>query len=152
MKTYLQYVHKSDTFCQIMKKVSQLQSPKVDFFGMLIRKLNVSPSYLRMILCSTSSRKKLSESNQKMISDMLMTSRDILFPKNPKSPGSLVSIYSNLPNKSVEYIELLADIQKVTGAGYPTISKWATGKHKPSVWRRNAIAYLLGSDRNVLFS
>ena len=151
MKSYHAYINESDTFSYTMGKISQIPSPKQHFLCMLIRSLNVTPNYLRMILCSTSSGKTLSESNQIMVSKILQTSREVLFPSNPNSPGSLVNIYANLPNKSQEYTELLADIQKATGASYSSISKWATGKHKPSKWRRNAIANLLGRDVNVLF-
>lgn len=148
---YREYLKSGQTFEELIQTLSVLPSPKKEYFNSLVCKLKIKPSYLRMVLCPTSSGKELGKLKRKIVSEYLEVDENILFPRNKMSNQSLIGIYMQLSDSPDAYESLLNDISIITKASRKTIIKWATGKHKPRLNRQRMIASLLESEPSVLF-
>lgn len=148
---YREYIEKGQTFSELIMTLSVLPSPKRLFFNSLVRCLGLKPSYIRMVLCPTSSGKGLGKHQRKIVSEFLDTDENILFPLDKSSAHSLIGIYMHLSDSSDAYESLLDDVSIITKASRKTILKWANGKHKPRLNRQRIIAALLDSESSILF-
>lgn len=149
--SYRKYINDWQTFSEIMHTLAALPSPRKEFFDSLVRILNVTPAYMRMVLCSTRSGKRLSKARMELVAKHLNSSVDVLFPDDTAAYGSLISMYRNLPAIPAAYEEFISDIQTVTGASRTSILKWGAEKHHPRPSRQKLIALLLDSDSFILF-
>ncbi len=150
-RSYYEHVQSLQTFSEIVKFLSELPSPKRRLLNSLVSILKLKPSYIRMALCSTNSGKDFGIESRNKIADFLHEEVNVLFPKNRGSAGSLIHVYSNLQTVSTEYLNFLDDIRLETGADRRTVTKWVSGKHRPSKYRQRILAEMLDSSPSILF-
>lgn len=150
-RSYWVYLHKNQSFREILATLMNIPSPKSQLFNLLLSHLDLKPSYLRMVLCPTPSGKDLGMECKRKISNMLQLPLDILFPTERGAFGSLIHIYSHLQPTPLEYLEFLKDIRWETGADRRVVTRWALGKHKPSKSRQRILAGMLNTSPSTLF-
>lgn len=150
-QSYYEHIQGNQTFTEIARTLSALPSPKSQLFNALVSILELKPNYIRMVLCPTNSGKRLGFDNKKKIADYLLVPIEVLFPSDRGAIGSLTHLYSNLQTISLEYLSFLEDIRSATGADRRTVSRWVSGKHRPSLYRQRILAAILGSTPSILF-
>ena len=151
MKRYAKYIKAHQSLIELSELLASLPSPRTRFFNYIVSASGLSPNYLKMILCATSSGKNPGKAAMTKLSLKLEVSVQVLFPKDRLSPGSLVSLYLNNSNKSQEYNELVEDIRKATLVSRSTVISWMYGRHRPKTCAKIIIARLLGSSVSNLF-
>lgn len=150
-RSYYEHIRGNNTFTEIVNILSKLPSPKSQLLTTLASNLELRPNYIRMVLCPTNSGKELGIEAKNKIAHILQETVDVLFPTNRGSVGSLIHLYANLPTVSLEYLNFLDDIRLETGADRRTVTKWASGKHRPSKYRQRILAEMLNSSPSILF-
>lgn len=151
MKSYAKYIRPYQSFKELCGILANLPSPRTLFFNNLISITGLSPNYLKMVLCTTSSGQRPGRATIHKISEGLDMSEAMLFPESRLTEGSLVSIYISLPTSSKEYTEFINDICEVTHSSKSAVSGWIYGRHIPKPGAKNIIATLLGASINHLF-
>ena len=151
MKSYAKYVRPFQSFVEICGILANLPSPRALFFNNLISVTGLTPNYLKMVLCTTSSGQRPGRSTIHKISESLDMSEAMLFPEERLTEGSLVSIYISLPTSSKEYTELINDICEATHSSKSAVTSWIYGRHTPKPGAKTIIATLLGTSINQLF-
>lgn len=150
-RSYYEHIRGNQTFTEIVNILSELPSPKSQLLNTLVANLELRPNYIRMVLCPTNSGKELGIEAKNKIAHLLQETTDVLFPTKRGSVGSLIHLYSNLQTESLEYLNFLDDIREETGADRRTVTKWASGKHRPSKYRQRILAEMLNSSPSILF-
>lgn len=151
MRSYAKYIQPNQSFVEFCGCLADLPSPRTLFFNHLMSITGLSPNYLKMVLCATSSGERPGRSVIERVSENLEISEVELFPEQRLAEGSLVSLYMSLPSSPVEYTELIKDICEVTHSSKNSVISWMYGRHTPRPGAKNIISTLLGKSIDQLF-
>lgn len=136
---------------EMADEIRDIPSPRKRFFQFIVAVTGLTPNTVKMILCSTSAGIYPKEDIRNKIVKALGTDVRILFPEKRRQPGSIVSIYSGLSSKKVDFHRFIGLLSETTGSSVKTVRKWLKARRVPGNFAKKEIARVIGVSIVQLF-
>lgn len=136
---------------EMADEIRDIPSPRKRFFQFIVAVSGLTPNTVKMILCSTSVGIYPKEDIRNKIAKALGTDVRILFPEKRRQSGSIVSIYSGLSSKKVDFHRFIRLLSETTGSSVKTVRKWLKARRVPGNFAKKEIARVIGVSIIQLF-
>lgn len=136
---------------EMADEIRDIPSPRKRFFQFIVVVTGLTPNTVKMILCSTSAGIYPKKDIRNKIAKALGTDALILFPEKRRQVGSIVSIYSGLSPKKVDFHRFIELLSETTGSSVKTVRKWLKARRVPANFAKKEIAKVIGVSIVQLF-
>lgn len=136
---------------ELADRIKDIPSPRKRLFQLVVTISGLTPNTVKMILSPSSSGIYPSEPIRERIAAFMKVDVNRLFPADRQQRGSIVDIYSNLPQKNIEYLRFVNLLCEVSHSRRKTVKKWLRTRRVPKSSARYAIAQVIGVSISQLF-